>query len=667
MRSLILALTALFLPLAKGKGEVLLPASKQAPLGETIVESFDLGHIRLLDGPFKAAMEADQGYILSLDPDRLLYTFRLTAGLPSTAQPLGGWEKPKCGLRGHFLGHYLTACAEMYQSTGDVRYKERAEHVVQVLAECQKVIGTGYVSAFPATVFDTLESKYGGVWAPYYTMHKVMAGLLDCYSAFGDRQALQVAEGMADYFSGRMEKLTPDQIDKLLKTTNHGPQNEFGGMSDVLHRLYLETGRSSDLKLADLFDRPWIVDPMASGIDILDKLHANTHLAQAIGWWTHYRATGEKKYLNAARFFWQQVAQHRSYVEGGNSNKEHFFNLGKEARELGPITAETCNVYNMLKLTKDLFLTAPDPELGDYYEKALYNHILGSIDPETGTTIYFLGLQAGNFKVYSTPLDSFWCCNGTGMENHAKYGESIYFHGAKSLWVNLYIASELIWKDLGVTIRQETAYPVEHGSSFHFSMPHSQEFEVNLRIPSWATNGVSVLVNEQVVETTAVPGSFLTLKRVWNNGDTLKLSLPMSLRTYHTPDDPKMVAFLYGPVLLAGEQGRENFPASDHAKQQTDLVKLPLPPAPVVVGVDPDRPSEWLRPVQGKPLVFSTGDATRPQGILLSPLYAIHHQRYAIYWKCLSLKEWQQLESKKGQTEATPSLIPFSNKSPAIF
>jgi len=658
----LLALIAVLLPLAEGRGEVASSASKQAPLGATEAESFDLGQVRLLDGPFKVAMEADQGYILSLDPDRLLHTFRLTAGLPSSAKPLGGWEEPNVGLRGHFLGHYLSACAEMYQSSGDVRYKERAEHVVEVLAECQKAIGTGYVSAFPATDFDTLESKYGGVWAPYYTMHKVMAGLLDCYSAFGDRQALQVAEGMADYFSGRMEKLSPDQIDKILKTTASGPQNEFGGMSDVLHRLYLVTGRPSDLKLAGEFDRPWIVDPMASGDDILAKLHANTHLAQAIGWWTHYYVTGEKKYLDAARFFWKQVALHRSYVEGGNSNGEHFFDLGKEAQELGPFTAETCNVYNMLKLTKDLFITAPDPALGDYYEKALYNHILGSIEPETGTTIYFLGLQGGDFKVYSTPLESFWCCNGTGMENHAKYGESIYFHSGKKLWVNLYIASELTWKDLGVSVRQETTYPVEQGSSFRFAMPHPQEFEVNLRIPSWATNGVSVLVNGQAVDMTANPGTFLPMKRVWNDGDTLKLSLPMSLRTYHTPDDPKMVAFLYGPVLLAGELGRENFPASDHAKQQSDLAKQPLPPTPVLVGVDPDHPSEWLRPVSGKPLTFFSGDATRPQNILLSPFYAIHHQRYAVYWKCLSLEEWQQLESQKAQSAATPQSVPAQKK-----
>ena len=601
--------------------------------GKKEAEPFPLTRVRLLDGPFKSAMDSDQRYILSLDPDRLLHTFRLTAGLPSQAKPLGGWEEPKGGLRGHFLGYYLTACAEMYQSTVNPVYKDQAEKVISGLAECQKAIGSGYVSAFPATVFDTLETKYGGVWAPYYTMHKLMAGLLDCYQAFVDKQALQVAEGMADYFAGRMAKLTPEQIDKVLKTNSHAPQNEFGGMSDVLHRLYLDTGRPSDLKLANLFDRDWIVDPMAKGEDTLPKLHANTHIAQAIGWWTHYIVTGDQKYLDAARNFWASVTRHHSYAEGGNSNKEHFCNPGAEAGALSPETAETCNVYNMLKLTRDLFQTAPSVEFGDYYEKALLNHILGSIDPETGTTIYFLNLYPGGFKVYSTPLDSFWCCNGTGMENHAKYGESIYFHSGKKLWVNLYIASELDWKQLGVTIRQGTSYPVEQGSTLRFSMAKPQEFEVILRIPSWATNGNSVTLNGRKLDLYPTGGTLLPVKRVWNDGDTLKLDLPMRLRTYHPPDDPKTSAFFYGPVLLAGELGHENYPSSDHAKGQLDLAKQPVTSPPLLLDADSDHPFQWLRPVPGKPLSFNSGSATRPANIIFSPLYSIHHQRYAVYWE----------------------------------
>jgi DUF1680 family protein len=612
------------------------------------LKSFPLEDVRLLDGPFRKAMENDGRYILSLDPERLLHTFRLTAGLPSQAEPLKGWEAPNCGLRGHFTGHYLSACALMYRSTGDPQYRKNAEKVIAGMAECQKALGTGYLSAFPSSVFDTLETKFGKVWAPYYTIHKIMAGLLDCYEAFGDVQALGIVQGMADYFSLRMAKLTPEQIDKVLLT--RPPENEFGGMSDVLFRLYLDTGRTSDLKLAVLFDRDWIVNSMAAGEDNLTKLHANTHIPQAIGWWRHYLTTGETKYRDAARFFWHQVTRHRSYADGGDSHHEHFFALGQEAGQLGPSTSETCNVYNMLKLSGELFKTAPNAELGDYYEKALYNHILGSIDPLDGTTIYFLGLQSGLFKVYATPLESFWCCNGTGMENHAKYGDSIYFHDEGNLWVNLYIASELDWKKQGVKVRQETSYPEEQGSRFLFNVEKPLEMTVNLRIPGWATNGVRVSINGAPLRVDAKPGSYFPVKRLWHNGDTLGISLPMSLRIHHAEDDPKTVAFYYGPVLLAGEMGRESYPETDHAAKQLDFSKLPVPQDPVLVGVDPDHPAGWMRPVEGKPLTFRTTNAVRPKDLTLAPLYAIHHQRYAVYWQYMTPEEWSRMNNTVSPT-----------------
>ena len=620
---------------------------------ERVVKPFPATKVRLLDGPFKKAMEIDGQYILNLDPDRLLHTFRLTAGIPSTAKPLGGWEAPGCGLRGHFTGHYLSACARMYECTGDSRYRENAEKVIAGMADCQKALGNGYLSAFPASVFDTLETKYGKVWAPYYTIHKIMAGLLDCYEAFGDKQALALAQGMTDYFSGRMAKLTPEQIEKVLQTKP--PENEFGGMSDVLYRLYAFTGRASDLRLAGQFDRPWIVDQMAGGHDNLKGLHANTHIPQAIGWWRHYLTTGEEKYRNATRFFWEQVSRHRSYVEGGDSHHEHFFALGQEAAQLGPTTSETCNVYNMLKLTRELFQAAPDAELADYYEKALYNHILGSIDPESGTTIYFLSLQPGGFKVYSTPLDSFWCCNGTGMENHTLYGEGIYYHADSKLWVNLFIASELDWRKQGVTVRQETSFPAEQGSTLKFGMSEPKEFEVNLRIPSWATNGVTLSLNGKQLGDSIRPGSFYPIKRIWSDGDTVRIDLPMSLWTYHASDDPKTVAILYGPVVLAGELGRQNFPGSDHAKGQLDLSKLPVPVLTSLVGIDPDKPAEWLQPVPGKALTFRSGTSTRPENLLFTPLYSIHHQRYSVYWKSRTEREWQDAKLKAESQKASPS------------
>jgi uncharacterized protein len=633
------------------------------PAVSPVANPFSAKDVRLLDGPFRKAMELNGRYLLSLDPDQLLHTFRLTAGIPSKAKPLGGWEAPNCGLRGHFTGHYLSACARMYDCTGDRRYRENAEKVIAGMDECQKAIGTGYVSAFPSSAFDTLETKYGKVWAPYYTIHKIMAGLIDCYEAFGDHRALQVVQGMADYFSVRMSKLNEEQIEGVLHTIKRNPQNEFGGMSDALHRLYLITGRASDLRLANLFDRAWIVDRMAAKDDALTGLHANTHIPQAIGWWRHYLATGETKYRDAARFFWEQVVRHRSYVDGGNSNGEHFFTLGQEATQLGPTTSETCNVHNMLKLTGDLFEETPSAELGDYAEKALYNHILGSIDPDTATTIYFLSLQSGGFKVYATPLDSFWCCNGTGLENHALYGAGIYYRADAKLWVNLYIPSELAWRKEGVTLRQETAFPNEQGSTLKFAMEEPKAFELNLRIPSWTTNGVSVSLNGKQLGESPRPGSFYVIKRTWSNGDTLRIDLPMSLHAYHAADDAKTVAVFYGPVVLAGELGREAYPASDHAKGQTDFSKLPVPDLPSLVGVDPDKPAEWLHPITGTPLNFRSGNSTRPENILFSPLYSIHHQRYAVYWKSRTEQEWQDAKSKAESQKASPQPSPKQSPS----
>jgi DUF1680 family protein len=598
-----------------------------------------LTDVRLLDGPFKEAMKLDGKYILSLDPDQLLHNFRVTAGIPSQAKALGGWEAPSCGLRGHFTGHYLSACALMYESTGDVRFKENAKRVISGMTACQKSLGTGYLSAFPASQFDILETKYWGVWAPYYTIHKIMAGLLDCYEAFSEPQALEITRRMADYFAGRMAKLSPEQIERMLHTDRHAPQNEFGGMSEVLLRLYSITGNPEYLKLANLFDRAWIIDPMAEGKDILAGLHANTHISQAIGWWTRYRITGETHFRDASLFFWKRVALNRSYVEGGNGNAEHFFESGQEAKQLGPSTAETCNVYNMLKLTRELFQTSPNAELGDFYEKALFNHILGSIDPEDGTTIYYLALKPGLFKVYATPLQSFWCCNGTGMENHAKYADSIYFHSTNELWVNLYIASELNWKQKGIKLRQKTDFPKQQGSTFQFSLKKPTQFTLNLRIPEWATNGVSITVNGAPLPVQVHPQSYLPIGRIWNNGDELEISLPMSFRVHHAPDDPKTVAFFYGPILLAGEMGKECYPASDYAQGATDFFKTPAPQAPWLEVLDPDNPADWMKPVPSRPLAFKTVNAIRPVDLTLSPFYGIHHQRYAVYWKCPNMKK----------------------------
>jgi DUF1680 family protein len=573
-------------------------------------------------------MERDRQYLLSLDPERLLHNFRVNAGLPSSATPLGGWEAPTCGLRGHFVGHYLSACAEMYRSAGDTTLRDRANYMVDELAKCQRA--DGYLSAFPSTDFDILETKYKGVWAPYYTIHKIMAGLFDVYQYCGNAKALTIDEKMAAYFRGRLAKLTPDQIANILHTIGSGPQNEFGGMSEVLHNIYAVDKDPAVLAEADTFDRPTLMDPLANGDDKLERLHANTHIPQVTGIARHYQLTGDPRYRTVAENFWNIVTRHHSFVTGANSFSEHFRAPDVEATALSPWTAETCNVYNMLKLTRDIFEWNPNAELADYYERALYNDILGSIDDD-GMTTYFMPLDPGRFKLFSTPQASFWCCTGTGVENHAKYGDAIYFHNGDSLWVNLFIPSVLSWKDKGVTLKQETAFPATDHTTITLQTRKRTRFVLRLRVPSWAKDGVTVRINGKAQQTAAGPQSYLAIDRTWSDGDKVEYTTPMSLRVYHPVDAPSTVAIFYGPLVLAGELGTVGMPADVHTSNNGDFTKIPVPQVETLSAPD-DNVSTWVKPVEGKPLTFTTVGVGKPTDVTLVPLYTITRERYEVYW-----------------------------------
>ncbi len=403
-------------------------------------EPFPLARVRLLDSLFREAMVRDQNYLLSLDCDRLLYNFRVNANLPTQAKPYGGWEAPKGELRGHSVGHYLSACSLMYASTGDARFKERADKIVAGFAECQTALGSnathyGYMSAFPESFIDRVETGRQ-VWAPWYTLHKLMAGLLDANQLCGNAQALEVLTNMANWVKFRQDRLSEQQMQASLRT-------EYGGMNEVLANLYGVTGDADYLKAAEAFNQKTLFDPLAVGEDRLNGLHANTQIPKMIGAARQYELTGSKRDEKIASFFWDRVALHRSYVIGGDSDREHFFPTNDFARHLSAETAETCNTYNMLKLTRHLFSWDPAARTMDFYERALYNDILASQDPDQGMFVYLMSLKPGHFKTYSTPENSFWCCVGTGMENHAKYGDTIYFHNDQSLFVNLFIPSEL--------------------------------------------------------------------------------------------------------------------------------------------------------------------------------------------------------------------------------
>jgi DUF1680 family protein len=594
---------------------------------------FDLQQVRLLSGPFRDAMLRDEEYLLSLDGDRLLHMFRVTAGLPSSAKPYGGWEEPKVELRGHSLGHYLSACSLMFASTGDERLKAKAESIVAELAKIQRAMPSrgfhpGYLSAFPEELFDRVDAAQK-VWAPYYTMHKIMAGLLDVYQLCGDRQALDILVRLADWVKFRVDRLSEDQQQRALDT-------EFGGMMEVLENLYGVTGNPDYLKTARKFDHRKVFDPLARGEDPLNGLHANTQIPKAIGAARDYELTGEKRYHDVAAFFWQRVAHFRSYVIGGNSDGEMFFPPETFSKRLDANTTETCNTYNMLKLTRHLFAWDPSAEIMDFYERGLYNHILASQDPETGMVTYYVPLKPGAFKTYSTPEESFWCCVGTGMENHAKYGDTIYFRNGTTLFVNLFIASELNWKEKGLLVRQETRFPEEDATLLTFKSKKPVRLALKIRYPSWAMSGLKLTINGRENPLKSNPGSYVTVERTWKNGDVVKVRFPMSLHLEAMPDDPTLVAFLYGPIVLAGDLGKEGLKdARGYGVMAPQIGSLPAVEIPVLA-CNPREILAKLKPERGAALTFRTDGIGRPRDVLLIPFYRVFDQRYTVYWKIQS-------------------------------
>lgn len=607
---------------------------------------FAMTEVRLLDSPFHDAMERDEKYLLDLDADRFLHTFRLNVGLPSSAKPFGGWEEPKCELRGHSLGHYLSALSLMYASTGDEHFKQRADYIVAELAKCQAGsvsagFHAGYLSAFPESFIDRVEQGQR-VWAPWYTLHKIMAGLLDVNQHCGNAQALEVLTNMADWVQFRVDHLPPAQMQQSLKT-------EHGGMNEVLANLSAVTGNTNYLRIAEAFNQQVFFAPLARGEDKLDRLHANTQIPKVIGATREYELTGDPQFLTVANTFWDAVALHRSYVIGGDSDHEHFFPTNDFAQHLSPDTAETCNTYNMLKLTRELFALEPSAAKMDFYERGLYNHILASQDPATGMFVYLMSLKPGHFKTYSTPENSFWCCVGTGMENHSKYGDTIYFHDADSLYVNLFIASELSWPEKGLVVRQETKFPESDTTLLNFKTTTSPHLALKIRWPAWVEK-ISVRVNGKQQKISGAPGSYVSLDRQWHDGDKVEIHLPMTLRTEPLPGSSNMVALLYGPIVLAGELGTNAMP-NPLTPNQTDYSRLPAPPAPVFV-TSPEQLLKKIRPVSGQPLTFRTHDLGQPMDVTLIPFYRMHRERYSVYWKLLSAGEWKAQAAALAATEA---------------
>ncbi|MBC7328382.1 glycoside hydrolase family 127 protein [bacterium] len=596
--------------------------SQESPI---YAKPFPLEEVKLLESPFKHAMELDAQYLLSLEPDRLLAGFREEAGLQPKAPKYGGWESTQ--VAGHTLGHYLTACSMMFVNTQDERFRKRVNYIVDELEECQKAQGDGYVGAIPGgkQMFQELSKgnlePYLHFWAPWYVIHKLLAGLLDAHRYLGNKKSLDIACKLADWIEGILKDLNDEQIQTMLS-------NEHGGMVESLAELYARTNDQRYLRLAERFYHKAVMDPLLNGIDCLPGLHGNTQIPKVIGMARLYELTKENKYRLIAEFFWDRVVHHHAYVIGGFTSGEVFGPPDHLSDRLTDTTAETCKTYNQLKLTKHLFSWHPSAEIADYYERALYNHILASQNPKTGMMIYYLPLRPGSFKVYSTPFDSFWCCVGTGMENHARYPEFIYFQGEDSLYVNLFIPSELRWVEKGLNLRLETRFPQEEIVRLYFSPEKSLELTLFLRCPSWLADLPEVRINGDSFPLTTAPGGYLAIRRVWKKGDIVELRLPMKLHTESLPDKPNCRAILYGPIVLAGDLGSQDEPEP-----------------PLLAIVSHNRPTEeWLTPVPGKPLHFKMKGVGKPKDFELLPLYELHERRYTVYWDFLSEAEWEEKE-----------------------
>jgi DUF1680 family protein len=589
---------------------------------------FDLHDVRLRPGIQLTGLETNRKFMLGLEPDRLLHTFRITAGLPSSAEPLGGWEAPVNELRGHFIGHYLSACALMWAQTGDEQVKARGTTMVSELAKCQQKHGNGYLSAFPTELFDRLKASQR-VWAPFYTYHKIMAGLLDQWTYANNAQALDMVKGMAGWVRDYAQPVPDEQWQKMLNV-------EFGGMNDVLYQLANVT---SDVQWADLahrFDHEKLFAPLAVGRDELNKVHANTNIPKVIGATRRYERTGEDRYRAISTFFWDDITGKRSYATGGTSNDEEWQGEpGQLAKAIGPYSQETCVSYNMLKLTRQLFGWSPDARYADFYERAYYNGILPTQHPADGEKAYYTPLAAGYWKLFGAPNAGFWCCHGTGVENFSKLADSVYFHDDDGIWVNLFVPSEVSWKQHGVRLVQETRFPEADTTSLTIHADRPTRLALRVRVPYWVGEGGWAKLNGRELDAFAGPSSYLVLDRTWRDGDRLEVRLPMTLHSHPMPDDSTIQAAMYGPLVLVGRLGTAGITAENRRAEPTKPRMVPeyrdpAPPATPGIRASADDISTWVAAVPGKPLEFQTKGQTTP--ISLSPLYRVFDERYVVYW-----------------------------------
>jgi len=589
------------------------------------LEPFPLSSVRLSPGIFRDQEEINALYLDSLSVDRLLHTFRITAGISSSATPYKGWEDPTCELRGHFAGgHFLSAVALSSAGSGNSVLQSRGNDLVGGLVQCQKKIGTRYLSAYPTELFEHL-AQGKPVWAPFYTYHKIMAGLLDMYLLTGNTDALTIAEGMGQWAQEFMGNFSIDQRQRMLRT-------EYGGMNEVLVNLAAVTKKDRYIEAAHLFEQPSFLDPLAQRRDELQGLHANTHVPKIIGAARMYEVTGDRRYRQIAEYFLEEVLTARSYSIGNTSLDEHWTTPADQLRgTLAWTNAECCVAYNLMKLQRLVFGWTADARWMDAYERALFNCRLGTQNSD-GLKQYFFPLAAGFWRAYNSPEESFWCCTGTGAEEFAKFADTIYFRRDRDIFVNQFIASTLDWKDEGFGLEQTTQFPREQGTTLKVKSTRPVARVIHVRIPGWTTGDARVKINGRQIEAIADPGSYLAIRRTWQDGDTITVDLPMKLHSEPLAGDDSIDAPLYGPLVLATNLGAGPSDQAYRVIHSGDTVPKALPPAsplPKVASPQDADTKQWIQVESASDLHFTgAGESTKYD---LIPMYQIRDQRYSIY------------------------------------
>ncbi len=605
------------------------PAASSAP---QLTMGAPLSAVRLLPSPYLTAVTVNLSYLHQLEPDRLLHNFLSQAGLTPKGAVYGGWESDTIG--GHTLGHYLSALSLMHAQTGDAECKRRVVYIVDELVRCQSQSADGFVAGFTRRrgdvvepgrlVFDevrrgdirTRSFDLNGSWVPLYSWHKLMAGLLDADRHCGNAAAVQVAAKLGEYIGGVFDALDDAQVQKMLDC-------EHGGLNESFAELYGRTGNRRWLTLSERIYHRRILEPLSRGEDCLANVHANTQIPKLIGLAKLHESTGESRHLKAASFFWETVTDNYSYVIGGNADQEYFQAPRSIAHHITEQTCESCNSYNMMKLTRLLYAQNPSARYFDYYERTHLNHILAQHHPKTGMFAYMVPLMSGTHREFSRPIDDFWCCVGTGMESHAKHGDSIFWTQGNDVIVNLYIPAVLSLPRPGLGMRLETDYPFADDIALTVTASEAKRpAAISLRIPAWCETP-KVSVNGHPWTARATDG-YLRLRRTWNPGDVIRLVLPRKLRLEATADDANTVAVLLGPLVMAGDLG----PAAEKF----------VGPAPVLVGADI---MQRILPT-AEPAVFRTRGLVRPSDVTLRPFAFQHDNNTAVYFRRFTEAGWQQ-------------------------